>query len=301
MAIETAQEIYDEIINIVKDPSYDLTAVLPILNKGLKKIAGKVLLPELETQDDIPVGTAKIIAKTISFDNATSTIADSDKGLAAAGFRQGYTITITGASEPGNNQTTTIESIESDGSSMVVTGTLTDETAGSEITIISPSISYVPLPSNYHKNLFRCYSLTNNWQIDIYESVALLLRDFSRIDRSGIVVGVAVRGSNLHYQRIPSSPETLRIHYYKIPTVLADENSQPDCLPQHLVRPLLVNYGCEKLFGKIEQDMVEEHKYNTLYHRGLFKEAMDELEAFIGPESKEPIDIKDELDLEAYL
>ncbi|RLI48066.1 MAG: hypothetical protein DRP09_21800, partial [Candidatus Thorarchaeota archaeon] len=138
MAIETAQDLYDEIVGKVHDTSYTLSDVLPILNKGLKEIAGRFLLPELETSTEIPVGTPKITATTISFTASTKTIADSGKGLVKAGFREGYTITITGASEAENNQTTTITSIQSDGSSMVVEGTLVDESAGSEVTITGP-------------------------------------------------------------------------------------------------------------------------------------------------------------------
>ena len=300
MAIETAQDLYDEIVGKVHDTSYTLSDVLPILNKGLKEIAGKFLLPELETSTEIPVGTPKITATTISFTASTKTIADSGKRLVKAGFREGYTITITGASEAENNQTTTITSIQSDGSSMVVEGTLVDESAGSEVTITGPSVSYVPLPSDYHKNLFRCYSVTNNRQIEIYESVALLLRRFSLVNRSGVVVGVAVRGSNLYYQRIPSSPETLRIHYYKMPTLLTDGNSKPDCLPEHLVRPLLVNYACREIFSEIEQGL-EGQKVNTLFHHNLLREAMADLEDFIGPEGKEPEEIEEEINWGLYL
>jgi len=85
----------------------------------------------------------------------------------------------------------------------------------------STSVSYVALPSDYQKNLLYCYNSSKYWPVKIYASLASLQRMFSRLDQGGAVVGVTTRGQNLHYQRIPSSAETLQLHYYRKPYDMA--------------------------------------------------------------------------------
>lgn len=302
MAIATAQELYNEAKEIVQDPSYEFDDYLAEFNNCLKELSGskEFLLPELETEADVLVGKASITASTISFVALTHTIADSGKALISSGFHVGDTITITGAGESGNNQATTISSMASDGSTMVVAGTLTNENAGEEITIENDSPNNIPLPSNYSRKLFRCWSVTNTRRPKVYASWRLLLRNFSYIDQSGSVLAVAVRGSRLMYQRIPQTIESLTIYYYKKATMLTGPSSQPDCLPEELVKPLLINYACKKMFAQIE-DGVEGQKINTDKHEGLYKDAVADLKAFIGDEGREPQDIPDETNLEAYL
>jgi len=160
--------------------------------------------------------------------------------------------------------------------------------------------AYASLPGDYMRNLHYCYSNTTYRKINIYDDVRILNRKFSRLDLAGNVVGVARKGSSLYYQRIPSSAETLRIHYYKNPTILTDGDSQPDCLPEFIVSPLLVNYIAKELFSRIELD-VTESKGKTQYCEDRFRQAMGELSAYIGPESREPQYITDDVNLDGYL
>ena len=130
--------------------------------------------------------------------------------------------------------------------------------------------------------------------------MALLLRQYGQVDRSGNVTGVAVRGSDLYYQPIPSSAETLRVHYYEAPTALSSASHQPTCLPEHLVRPLLVNYGCKEIYKQIERGIAGP-KPQTEYYTAEFEKAMIDLVEFIGPFAPEPPEVRDELVLDSFL
>ena len=164
----------------------------------------------------------------------------------------------------------------------------------------STTLSYVALPTTFQKNLFDCYNTGRNYHHKIYGSLEDLQRRFTNLDSNGNIRGVAIRGSNLHYQRIPSTAETLQLHFYRLPVDMAAVGATPDGLPAHLAKPLLVHHACAGIFGEIEQDM-KGGKVNALYHEGEFNKALAKLIGFIGPNAKTPVDVEMEIDWENYL
>ena len=148
-------------------------------------------------------------------------------------------------------------------------------------------VNYTPLPSNFQRNLFYCYSEVNLRRVKVYSDFRKVLTLAGVIDQPGYVFGVATRGSNLHYQRIPGTAETLQIHYYRNPSALTSVDDSPDCLPVHLARPLLVNYCCKELFSLLEDGM-DGKAPNADRHTNRFNENMAFLYAFIGPEPRLP-------------
>jgi len=220
MAIETAEAISAEVATIVQDSSFDVDDTISFINKGIKEIAGRVLLPKLEETE------------------------------------------------------TTVDTVV--------------------------STAYASLPNNFHRNLHYCYSNTHTRKVKIYGSLRLLYRQFSQLDLTGRVMGVARRGEQLYYQRIPSSAETLRIHYYKYPTALTVQGNSPDCLPEFLVRPLMVNYVAKEIWT-LKEDGENDPKTNTKYYEGKYLEALGDLISYIGPEAREPQEIVEEIDYEDYL
>jgi len=155
--------------------------------------------------------------------------------------------------------------------------------------------NYSALPSNFQRNLHYCYSEDNNREVKVYKSFRLILRSVGVIDQAGYVVGVAVRGGNLHYQRIPSAAETLQIHYYKNPTVISGVDGSPSCIPQQLGRALLVNYCCKEIFSLIEED-TDGKKPNTDKYEGKYRVALAELSMFIGDEASLPVEFDQVVD-----
>lgn len=220
MAIETAEEINAEVATIVQDSSFDVDDTISFINKGIKEIAGRVLLPKLEETE------------------------------------------------------TTIDTVV--------------------------STAYASLPSNFHRNLHYCYSNTHTRKVKIYASLRLLYRQFSQLDLTGRVMGVARKGDKLYYQRIPSSAETLRIHYYKYPTALTAQGNSPDCLPEFLVRPLMVNFVAKEIWA-LKEDGENDQKVNMKDYEGKYLIALGDLMAYIGPEAREPQEIEQEINYEDYL
>ena len=217
--LDDSESLADEVADIVQDPSYSHSDIIRTMNVGLRYIAGRVLLPELEAWADL----------------------------------------------------------ETD-----------------------PNVNHIPLPADYQKNLRYCHSVTHNRQVRIVGSLLQSYRQFSELDQGGRVVHVMPKGRSLYYQRVPSTAETLRIAYYKYPDRLFSRWEKPTCLPVHLTHELLVSYAAWKLFSKIE-DGVEGQKVNTQYYKGLFDIAMAELTFFLGPEEREPVEVSNEIDWEAYL
>jgi len=218
--METAAEINAEVARRVQDSAFILDDTVRYINKGLKEIAGTLLLPKLLTTE------------------------------------------------------TTVDTVV--------------------------DTAYADLPDNFMQNLHYCYSNNYNRKIRIYDSLELLYSSFTTLDLGGRVVGVARRGERLYYQRIPASAETLRIHYYKYPTEITASTGEPDCLPEFLVRPLLVNYVCKEIFELIEDGM-EGPTPNTDRYEKKFGIAMAQLNAHIGPEARVPKEAANDLDLEGYL
>jgi hypothetical protein len=168
-----------------------------------------------------------------------------------------------------------------------------------EGTVTTSSVaSYVALPDDYMKSLFRCYSETTNRRPVIFASLRLLLKRFSPPDNTGPVIGVAVRGNNLHYQRLAA--ETLDIFYFRQPDLIEEEEDTPTSLPEHLASDLLYHYACKEIFDQIE-DGIEGDKTNTQWHEKKYVEKVIALERFVGAEGKEPQEITDEMDLDSLI
>jgi hypothetical protein len=93
-----------------------------------------------------------ITAATISFDAATKEVRDSENGLFNAGFRPGDPIKISGSGS--NDKWDEVVSVASDGSKLVVSGTLVNESAGATVTIKAAGKSFKDIFRNHEVRLF---------------------------------------------------------------------------------------------------------------------------------------------------
>jgi hypothetical protein len=158
-----------------------------------------------------------------------------------------------------------------------------------------PGVDHVRMPANFHRKLRYCHSLSHNRKIRVYGSTIQLYRQYSKIDQSGVVRGVALRGRDLFYQRIPASAETLRLNFYRHPERLLSRYEKPTIMPYNLARSLLVHYACREIFDEIE-DGLEGEKTNTKYHDRKYEQAKVKLDAFLGPEEREPQEFPEEIE-----
>jgi len=299
VAHETVAELTTEIIGRVQDPSFTSARILRYLNQAMKEIAGhpRVLLPELSTSADRSTDTA---------------------------------------------------------------------------------LAYVDMPSDYQKKLYYAHSLTLNREVKVYGSYPQLLKNLSVIDQAGRVIGIAVRGSYLWYQRIPTASctltaetisftetgsiiadsakvlystgfragdiltisgstsndgtytmvsvesdgtqlvvsedltdevageeitiscgEKLRLHYYKKPTTLS-ASQDPDELPEHFCRDLLVNFVCGEIF-KIKAMANAAYITAKNEYQSYYGESLAKLIAYLGPEEDLAASIGDDSEFDSYL
>lgn len=103
--------------------------------------------------------------------------------------------------------------------------------------------------------------------ITIYQTLEELIATYSPdIDQVGAVEGVALEGTILWYQKIPTVAQTLTFIYYQNPTVLSTASSTPPVdIHESLHRSLFVNGTAFYLYDLIE-DGIEGEKVNTKSH-----------------------------------
>jgi len=150
----------------------------------------------------------------------------------------------------------------------------------SDTVTTSTSAAYVDLPDDFGRGLLAVSSAATDTLITIVESFAEFLSMYPTLDMSSSIVAVSVRGTRIYYQGIPTTADTLTLHYYSTPTELSDDDDAPDCLPSHLHEELLVNYAAMKIYDQIEDGIVSP-KTNTEAYTVRFSKAMLDLELSI--------------------
>ena len=108
--------------------------------------------------------------------------------------------------------------------------------------------------------------------ITIFSDLALLMDEYPTMDEEGEVEAVALEGSTLWLQKIPTVAETLTCLYYRNPAILSIDDASPSDFPEHLHRHLFVHGTTYIIFDQIE-DGIEEEKVNT---KGQFWLSFDE-------------------------
>ena len=143
----------------------------------------------------------------------------------------------------------------------------------------STSAAYVSMPDNFHRNLQLVVS-SNGSEIDIAHSLIDFTESYPLLDRSGGISEVVEHGNRLYYQGIPTTSETLTIHYYRKPVDMVETTDTPDGIPEHLQMSLLVNFAAWKAFEFIE-DGLEGEIINTQKYMNSFLLALKTLELTI--------------------
>lgn len=143
----------------------------------------------------------------------------------------------------------------------------------------STSAAYVNMPDTFHRNLQLAVS-SNGSEIEIAHSLIEFTESYPLLDRSGGISEVVEHGGRLYYQGIPTTSETLTIHYYRKPVDMIETTDTPDGIPEHLQMSLLVNFAAWKAFEFIE-DGLEGEIINTQKYMNAFFSALKTLELTI--------------------
>lgn len=165
----------------------------------------------------------------------------------------------------------------------IVGGIYTDTDLSNETTPVDTAYveaaAYVSMPSNFQRDLQFAAS-SNGAEIDIADSFIEFSETYPLLNQVGSITSVIEKGNNFYYQGIPSEAENVTIHYYREPDDMTDDADEPDGIPKHLQRSLLVNHACWKIFELIE-DGIEGPGPNTQRYMGLFHNALKMLELSI--------------------
>jgi len=138
---------------------------------------------------------------------------------------------------------------------------------------------YVELPSDFHRRV-QFVTNSSNTEIEILEDFISFSETYPGLTRVGKVTNVIDQGNLLYYQSIPSDPEVLTVQYYRKPTDMALSTDEPDGIPIHLQKSLLVNHAAWKIYELIE-DGIEGPGVNTKRYMDLFYQTLLNLELTI--------------------
>lgn len=140
----------------------------------------------------------------------------------------------------------------------------------------SVTLAYVNMPTNFHRDL-QFVASSSGSEIDIAESFIDFVETYPLLNKSGRITEVIEHGKKFYYQGIPTSSETVTLHYYRKPVDMEGTDDEPDGIPEHLHIPLLVNFAAWTAYKHIE-DGLEGETPNTIKYKNLFLEAMRTLE-----------------------
>ncbi|RLC68837.1 MAG: hypothetical protein DRH97_01885 [Chloroflexi bacterium] len=160
---------------------------------------------------------------------------------------------------------------------------------GSDPYVVLPATAVNAFHVGKEKALFFVASQGQDREINIIESWIKFLQKYPRMDEASDIYDVCVRGDRLYYQGIPSTADTLDLHYYRKPVAMKDNTKDgPDGIPEHLQEDLLVSFVCWDAFKEIEDDETGKTPNTDKYER-LFGIALAELKTFVGLPDARPI------------
>ena len=146
----------------------------------------------------------------------------------------------------------------------------------------STSKHYVALPSDFNRKLISVYSGTQGDYVQLDDSLAMLNKFYpDGLNDTGNIERCARAGNSLYYNPMPSSADTLTLHYFKKPTTLdfGDEISE---IPEHMAIPLLKGYCLKEAFSEIELTNQQPAGKSVLWEQ-YYLARLQELVNFIGP------------------
>jgi hypothetical protein len=123
------------------------------------------------------------------------------------------------------------------------------------VTALDPGHS-VALPTDYCRELFKCYSSTNSLDIDIFKNSQELDRCYDKNTTSTKVIGVAAEAGYLHYRYSPTTADVLELSYYAKPPLFAvGLNNDVTWLPEQYQLSLLGDYAASLLLDELANDI----------------------------------------------
>jgi len=166
------------------------------------------------------------------------------------------------------------------------------ELSSSATVTLAVDATSVSLPATYHRNVFFV-SDSSGYELAAYDSHIELLKRYPTLDAGGTEIYCVV-GNTLNYA--PAKAQDVTVHFYRLPVDMDDGvTSEPDGIPVHLQERLLVSYVVREMQEQIEVGQ-ESSRPNTSYWYSRHQAALGDLERYIGPADKAPMNITDTTD-----
>jgi len=146
--------------------------------------------------------------------------------------------------------------------------------------VATTSNAYASLPSDYQRDVVFIAGPEGN-EITFYDAFGDFVRNYPLLNTSGSVVAVAVKGSNLYYQGIPDTAETLKVHYYAAPTEMSDDTDEPEGIPSRFHMTLIVYDVCLRIFKEFYEEDAGEHPVLAIYESKRMTELIN-MDSLIG-------------------
>jgi hypothetical protein len=144
----------------------------------------------------------------------------------------------------------------------------------------STTYYYVSMPSGFNGKLLYCGTSDGECTV-LHGGLAELMQLYPSLDDTGEVVHVALEGSILYYQGMPSTAETLYCLLYSNPDVLTNDTDTPSCIPEYYHREAIVYRAAVKCFNAIEDALELKSKPNTEYYTNLALAGKNKLHAWV--------------------
>lgn len=143
----------------------------------------------------------------------------------------------------------------------------------------------VSMPSDFDRNLNMVVNESGE-SLSLDPSFKRFALRYPKVGE-GSVHTCSQHGKRLFYRDEPASPETLTLHYYRVPDLLVDEDDEPDCLPEILHKPVLIGHACVQIFNQIEDGM-EGKKANAEFWMNEFRQGLFNNLSLIAGDEKLP-------------
>ncbi len=243
-------------------------------NEVIRKAMEEVEPPEFKV-----LGSVTTASNQLSFTGGTDAFAIGDivTGGTSGAYATVTSVTVSTGSWAGDDAagvlgvTTQTGTFESE--------VLTSDNGGSG-TIASdstPALAYTSMPSGFSGKLLFIGTENRDIEVVDFDELVDLYPD---MDTVGNVVRVAVVGSTLYYQGIPSTAETIPIVYRRNPTDMVAGTSEPDGIPEMLHREIVV-CGAAMIAWDLIEDGIEGDKVNYLSQKFQFDKGMDRFHGWV--------------------
>ena len=173
------------------------------------------------------------------------------------------------------------------------------ETITSETLTIASGESIIDLPDDFFRRAMFCNiiseSTIDGTTIKILPGLSAFFAKYPGMQDSGTPKHCCVVGAKLYIQPAPTEETSVKLVYTVEPATLSSDSDgvEVEGIPYELQRSLLVSYVASKIMATIEDGMEGSRKINTVYHQGVYLQALAALKRTLGGEYEQPDFVQD--------